>query len=143
MLVFLVMLQVFCVMLHVFLVMLHVFRVMLQVFLVMLHAFCVMLHMFRVMLHVFPVMFQETRATLHETRATLQETPETLHAFASASAEYTKPSLACDSRPQFTPQSSATRPHSPTWLPYPNEIYTVSTKKEASSFFVITFICLF
>jgi len=107
-------------MLHVFRVMLHMFRVMLQVFLVMLHVFCVMLHMF-------PVMFQETRATL-------QETPAALHAFASASAEYTKPSLACDSRPHFMPQPSASRPHSPTWPPYPNEIYTVSTKKRPVAF---------
>ena len=68
-----------------------------------------MLHVFLVMLHVFPVglmlqetraTLQETRATLHETRptlqetrATLQETPATLHASASASAEYTKPSV--------------------------------------------------
>ena len=70
-------------------------RVMLHVFLVMLHVFSVMLHVFPVMLHVFPVglMLQETRATLQETRATLQETPATLHASASASAEYTKPSV--------------------------------------------------
>ena len=79
-------------------------RVMFHVFPVTLQETRATLHETRATLQETPATFQETpatlneaRATLQETLATLQETRATLHAFtsasASASAEYTKPSL--------------------------------------------------